>query len=189
MNVYDFDKTIYHNDSTVDFYFWQLRRKPALIRFLPKQLAGFLLYFTGNINKTEMKNYFYSYLAAIKDIDAEVVKFWDGHMKNMSKWYGEKHKDDDLVISASAYFLVNEACRRLGITNVICSEVDQYSGEVTGENCNGAQKVVRFLDAGYDPEEIEEFYSDSYGDTPMAQLAKASYIVKGEIIKDWGKGK
>ena len=93
---------------------------------------------------------------------------------------------DDVVISASATFLVKEACRRLGIRNVICSEVDPYSGEVMGENCNGAQKPIRFREEGFKAEDIEEFYSDSYGDTPMALLAKKSYLVKGEELIDWG---
>ena len=185
MNVYDFDKTIYHNDSTVDFYFWQLKKNPLLIRFMPKQLLGFFLYFIKVINKTEMKNYFYSYLPAVKNIDNEVVLFWDKHLHKVHKWYLEKHKDDDIVISASAYFLVNEACKRLNIHNVICSEVDQYTGEVYGPNCNGEQKVIRFDEEGYKREDIDEFYSDSYGDTPMALLAKKSYLVKGETLLDW----
>ena len=187
MNVYDFDKTIYRNDSTVDFYLWQLARHPLLIRFRPKQVLGFFLYYGLHvINKTEMKNYFYCYLKAIKAIDSDVVTFWDSHIKGVNKWYLEKHRDDDVVISASATFLVKEACRRLGIRNVICSEVDPYSGEVMGENCNGAQKPIRFREEGFKAEDIEEFYSDSYGDTPMALLAKKSYLVKGEELIDWG---
>ena len=150
MNVYDFDKTIYRNDSTVDFYLWQLARHPLLIRFRPKQLLGFFLYYGIHaINKTEMKNYFYCYLKALKDVDSDVVSFWDSHMKGINKWYLEKHRDDDVVISASATFLVKEACSRLGIRNVICSEVDPYSGEVMGENCNGAQKPIRFREEGF----------------------------------------
>lgn len=187
MNVYDFDKTIYHHDSTVDFFFYQLRKNPLLIRYLPKQRLGFLLYFMKIINKTEMKNYFYSYLKGVKNIDKEVEIFWDSHIKGINKWYLKQHRDDDIIISASAFFLVNEACRRINITRVICSEVDQYTGEVTGLNCNGEQKVVRFLEAGYDKDDIEEFYSDSYGDTPMALLAKKSYLVKGQQLLEWEK--
>ena len=32
MNVYDFDKTIYKGDSTLDFYFFCLRKKPIIIK-------------------------------------------------------------------------------------------------------------------------------------------------------------
>lgn len=40
MNVYDFDKTIYNGDSTIDFYLYSLRKKPQLYDiFLIKLLA------------------------------------------------------------------------------------------------------------------------------------------------------
>ena len=31
MNVYDFDDTIYAGDSTVDFFFYCLKKKPAIV--------------------------------------------------------------------------------------------------------------------------------------------------------------
>lgn len=33
MNVYDFDKTIYDGDSTLDFYFFHLRKVQCLLGF------------------------------------------------------------------------------------------------------------------------------------------------------------
>lgn len=32
MNVYDFDKTIYAGDSTIDFYLFCLKRQPAILQ-------------------------------------------------------------------------------------------------------------------------------------------------------------
>ena len=32
---------------------------------------------------------------------------------------------------------------------------------------------------------IDEFYSDSYSDEPMAKLAKKSFIVSKDVIKKW----
>ena len=32
---------------------------------------------------------------------------------------------------------------------------------------------------------IEEFYSDSYSDTPLAEIAEKAYIVTGEELTDW----
>ena len=43
MNVYDFDKTIYRGDSTVDFWRHCLRRYPGAARALPGTLAKALL--------------------------------------------------------------------------------------------------------------------------------------------------
>ena len=43
MNVYDWDKTIYPKDSTAEFYLYNVKKDLMLLRFLPKQLLGFLL--------------------------------------------------------------------------------------------------------------------------------------------------
>lgn len=37
-NIYDFDKTIYDGDSTVDFFLFCLKREPILILFCFKVL-------------------------------------------------------------------------------------------------------------------------------------------------------
>ena len=42
MNVYDFDKTIFHKDTTAQFYLWSLRRWPKMLRFLPGTLIAAL---------------------------------------------------------------------------------------------------------------------------------------------------
>lgn len=44
MNVYDFDGTIYNGDSTIDFFLYALKRNPSVLRYLPKQVWGFVLY-------------------------------------------------------------------------------------------------------------------------------------------------
>lgn len=185
MNVYDFDKTIYKNDSTVDFYFYMLRRNPSICRYWFRQLYGFAGYYIfKKFDKTEMKKYFYSYLKGVRNVDEEVVNFWDSHIHLIKKFYLENHQDDDLIISASAYFLVNEACRRIGIRNVLASDVNQYTGEVLSPNCHGQQKIERMKQAGYSTD-IEEFYSDSFNDTPLAMIAQKSYLVKGDKIEKW----
>ena len=50
MNVYDFDKTIYLDDSSVDFYKFNLKRNPKLIKFWPRQSKAALDYEDGNEN-------------------------------------------------------------------------------------------------------------------------------------------
>ena len=48
MNVYDFDKTIYDGDSSVDFYKFSLKRHPKLARL-------WLLRNTNWVNKVKQK--------------------------------------------------------------------------------------------------------------------------------------
>ncbi len=61
MNVYDFDGTIYRGDSTIDFYFYALKKQPALVKFLPLQLSGIIFHLCGKIDRTQMKERFFRF--------------------------------------------------------------------------------------------------------------------------------
>ncbi len=187
MNVYDFDKTIYHYDSTAKFYLTQLRKHPTLLRFFPKQLVGWILYGLKIIDVTEMKKFFYSYLKGVKDIDKELELFWDNNIVDIHDWYYQKHKEDDVVISASPTWMVAPAAKRLGIRYLYGSEVDRYTGKVLGPNCSRQQKVVVFQEAGFDLKDIDEFYSDSDHDVYLAREAKKAYLIVNGKITDWSK--
>ena len=162
MNVYDFDKTIYDGDSTIDFYFYCLKKHPKIILCLPIQL----------------------YAAVIPDIDMELNCFWDKNGYRIKEWYKNQKRENDVIISASPEFLLNGICKRIGVNNLIASQVDKRTGKYIGVNCYGKEKTRRFYQK-YQYEIIDEFYSDSYSDEPMAKLAKKSFIVSKDIIKKW----
>ncbi len=183
MNVYDWDKTIYPKDSTAEFYLYNLKNDLTLLRFFPGQLLGWILWGLKLIDKTEMKKYFYSYLKGVKNIDEKLETFWDERIDNINSWYKDMQKEDDLVVSASPYFMVEPACRRLNIKHLIASEVDRYTGEVLSKNCSSEEKLNRLISAGYKVEDIENFYSDSNNDIHLALKAKRAYkVVNGKIL-------
>lgn len=179
MNVYDFDETIYHGDSTRDFYFFCLRNYPKIAIYLPKQGYYAIKFGLKIMPKTQFKEKFYSFLKSVPDIDSAVEKFWQSHEKNLKGWYIKQKRRDDLIISASPEFLLKPICDKLEI-KLIASRVDKFSGKTEGENCWGEEKVKRFNAAGGG--EVEEFYSDSYSDTPLALLAKKAFLVKDNEI-------
>ena len=184
MNVYDFDGTIYDGDSTVDFWFFCLKKKKSLFFIIPIQVLAFILYRLRIIEKIKFKEVFYTFIKYLSNTEQLVYDFWDENYKKIKLWYFDKKKSDDLVISASPYFLIKEACRRLEILNPIASDVDINSGKCIGENCYGVEKVKRFYEL-YPDTEINEFYSDSRSDIFIARLAKSSYLVKKNTIIEW----
>ncbi|NME84287.1 HAD-IB family phosphatase [Clostridium sp. SM-530-WT-3G] len=188
MNVYDFDKTIYDGDSTLDFYKFSLKKKPSLIKYLPIQIIGFIKYMFGIHPKLKFKEKFYSFLNGINDTDNFVNEFWDNNQHKIKQWYIDSQKDDDLIISASPTFLLNEICRRIGIKHLIASEVNKNTGVCEGKNCYGEEKVVR-LNETFKDHKIEEFYSDSLSDAPLSLLAKKRFIVSGNNIIVWDEYK
>lgn len=185
MNVYDFDKTIYAGDSTIDFYWFSLKRKPSLIRYLPTQLWGALLYFGGRIDKTRFKEKFFCFVKSV-DCQQFVDAFWTKNKNKMAAWYIAQQQPDDVIISASPAFLLQPICHQLGIAHLIASEVDPKNGKFMSDNCYGAMKVTRFTEKFGDGC-IENFYSDSLSDSPMAQLANHSFLIVKGNVTDWPK--
>ena len=185
MNVYDFDKTIYHGDSTVNFYKYCIRKKPSVLKYIPRQLWAFFMYFIKAYDKTTMKEKFYCFLNGIDDIDSLVENFWEKNMFKIKEWYLKCKKDSDVIISASPEFLLKFPCSKLNI-NLIASKVDKNTGIYDGKNCFGKEKVLRFREI-YKESTIENFYSDSLSDTPLALIAQKAYIVNGNVISEWKK--
>lgn len=183
MNVYDFDGTIYEKDSTLEFYKYALKHSPRVRRFIFTQFWGFFLYVTGFYSKTRMKERFHSYLSVIDDAEALTEKFWDENISGIRQWYIDRKRSDDVVISASPDFIVLAACKRVGVQHVIATKVDPLTGRFLSENNLNKEKVRRFQEQ-FGKDEIEEFFSDSLSDEPMANVAKRSYFVRssGDFI-------
>lgn len=188
MNVYDFDKTIYNGDSTVDFYLYCLKKHPRLLLNIPKQLIYVVLYIFGKFNKTQFKEHFYTFLTKLNNIDKDINNFWNTHEKNIKDFYKSQKQNTDVIISASPEFLLEPICLKLGIERVIASKVNKKTGKYTGINCYGEEKVKRFYEL-YENSKIDTFYSDSLSDEPLAKISNQAYIViKDELIK-WNEYK
>lgn len=187
MNVYDFDDTIYNGDSTEDFIKWCIKKKPLLICRLINGGVSFCAYKLKMCSKTFFKEKMYSYLRSVPEIDQWVNEFWNEHLCNIKKWYLDNKKEDDVIISASPEFLLKPVCRKLGIVNLMASRVDSKTGLYCGINCFGAEKVRRFKEKFTD--DIDEFYSDSFSDSPLADMAKEAFYVCGDVLIPWDKAK
>lgn len=188
MQVFDFDKTLYRYDSAKMFYLYCLRRRPWLILLLPYQGFLALLFALRLLKRGSFKARFFSFLRFIPDAQAYARTFWAEQEKNLFPWYKKIARPDDVLISASPRFLLEPICERLGIQNLIATEMNPHTGRITSENCYGAEKPLRFR-ARYPDASIARFYSDSLSDTPMARLAAASYLVQkdGSLIP-WPEG-
>ena len=176
-NLYDFDKTIYNGDSTLDFYFFCLRRKVVIIKYLPIFFIYFILFKLNKKTKEDMKEKFYLFLTCFDNINVLVEDFWKYNERKIKEFYRVKSNKNDIVISASPEFLLRPICNKLSINNLIASKVDSKTGRYIGKNCAGEEKVNR-LKKEFNNIVIEEVYSDSYDDTPILKLGKKSYLVK-----------
>ncbi|MBO4885906.1 MAG: HAD-IB family phosphatase [Clostridia bacterium] len=188
MNAYDFDKTIFAKDSTVQFYLWCLKRWPKIARRWPAVLLAALKLALRRTDKTGFKGVFLRFLRDVPEPRKEIERFWDANMPRIRKWYLAQRRPDDVVVTASPVCIVRPACERLGIRHVLGSPVDVRTGDYHGVNCHGAEKA-RVFRAAFPGARVERFYSDSISDAPMASLADEAFFVKGERIEEWPRGR
>ena len=178
INVYDFDNTIYRGDSSVDFFRHCAAKYPRAYLCAISAAPWFLAMLLGFADKTRVKQRFYRYLRHVPDVADEVERFWLTHDKNLKDWYFAQKREDDLIISASPEFLLVPLMKRLNLT-LIASRVVAETGVYEGLNCHGEEKVRRMREL-YPEVQIDQFYSDSKSDTPLARLAKEAILVTGD---------
>ncbi len=184
MNTYDFDKTIFYPDSSTCFYKYCLKKYPAaVLKTLPKSAIKAVSYAMGKIETKELKEQLFSFLSSIDDVDAAVISFWNENMAGIGEWYLQQKKDDDIIISASPYFLLEPVCKKLGV-RLIATPMDNKTGKILGNNCHDIEKVRRFYEE-FPGAHTENFYSDSLSDSPMAEIADNAFMVTKHKLSPW----
>lgn len=180
-NLYDFDNTIYHGDSSVDFFLYNLKKKPYLFFHLFYMLYGFILYKLKLIKGGKFKSIIFSYIRFIKDIDHELEIFWNKNFSKIKDFYLKGNHKKDIIITAGPDFLFAPIKEKLGCFDLIATTTNKKTGKVTGNHCHGREKVRR-LHRIYKDIEVIEAYSDSKNDIPMLMLADNAFYVKGNEI-------
>ena len=69
MNVYDFDKTIYDGDASLDFWKYSVKRQPLLVFYLPYQVFSAILFKSKLISRKQFKERFFSFLKSVHSLD------------------------------------------------------------------------------------------------------------------------
>lgn len=186
MNVYDFDGTICYPDSSLHFAIFCMNRHPHLwFTFFPKTLWNLMQYKRRKITRTIFIRRFFSILQR-RDFDRLIEQYWDRYEKNISAWYLAQKKPDDLIISASPSCIIGPIARRLGV-RFAATEYDREFGVFTDNLMFAKGKARYIIDHGFPV--IDNFYSDSLSDTPIALCAEKAYMVvnKAREIIDWPK--
>lgn len=184
MNVYDFDKTIYYPDSSYCFVLFSLRRHPgAVLKHVPSMALMAVRKLFGSADTRMLKEKVFAFLSDIEDIEGEVELFWKENRHRIGQWYLEQKRPDDLIISASPEFLLKPIAADLGFS-LMATRMDKRSGMIEGANCHDREKLRRFREE-YPDGVIDEFYSDSHSDAPLAEEARSAYIVKRHTVSKW----
>ena len=185
MNVYDFDRTIFHPDSSFLFFCYCLRHHTlAVSKCFPSAAIQFIRYLIrGKSDAQKLKEALFSFLNRIDNIEVLVQQFWEKHADRIVSWYLMQKSPEDVIISASPEFLLLPVAQRLGV-NLIATPMNPYTGKIEGKNCHDHEKVRRFRER-YPAGAVDAFYSDSRVDDPMAELASKAYLINGNEYVPW----
>ena len=185
MNVYDFDGTIFPGDCSIGFCFWCMKRHPKMyFTFFPKAIKNLILRKRGKMPEYKMQREFFGYLTLIDDFDEQIERYWDKNEKKISEWYLKQKKDDDLIISASPTCIIEPIANRLGV-NFMATEFNRRFGVFLNNHMYAKEKAKYMIDNGFPV--IENFYSDSLADTPLALCAEKAHLVikNASTVVDW----
>lgn len=185
MNVYDFDGTIFPGDCSIGFGFWCMNRHPKLwFTFFPKMIRTLILRKLGKIPEYLLQRKMFGYLTLIDDFDVQIERYWDKNQKKIATWYLRQKRPDDLIISASPDCIIGPIAKRLGV-NFIATEFDREYGVFLNNMMYAKEKAKYIIDRGFPL--IENFYSDSLADTPLALCAEKAHLVTNNAttVIDW----
>lgn len=185
MNVYDFDGTIYPTDCTIGFGIWCMNRHPKLwFTFFPKMIVTLIRRKAGKIPEYLLQRRLFSFLTLVDDFDVQIERYWDKNEKKIAPWYLKQKRDDDLIISASPDCIIGPIAKRLGV-NFMATEYDREYGVFTNNLMYAQEKAKYIFDHGFPV--IDNFYSDSLADTPLALCAEKAHLVKDKAstVVDW----
>lgn len=185
MNIYDFDKTIFYPDSVTLFVNYVITRKPSLVfNYVPKTLKAVFKVLCKKKKRQYMYIKLYGIVKYLDDPAKVVNEFWDEYETNIAEWYLKQKKEDDLIISASPEYLIKPIADRLGV-KYVSTIIDTQTGVMIGNLMLARAKSKYIIDKGMPM--IDNFYSDSLSDTPIALLAEKAYLVtdKGRKFSPW----
>ena len=185
MNVYDFDGTIYYTNCTVSFAIWCMLRHPKLLfTYAPATAVTVALYKMGKLPKYKALLRLFSFLGMIDDFDLQIKKYWDKHEKKISAWYIAQKQPDDLIISASPECIIEPIAARLGV-KFIATEYDREYNVMLNNLMFAKEKARYIFDHGFPV--IDNFYSDSLSDMPIALCAEKAFLItdKARKVNDW----
>ena len=185
MNVYDFDGTIFFPDCVVSFALWCGKKYPKLwFTYAPKAFWNMVLYNIGIIPRHKAERRIFSIFGMIDDVETEIERYWDTHDQNISAWYLAQKKPDDLIISASPDCIIAPIAKRLGV-NHIATDYDIEYGVFLNNFMFAKEKARYIFDHGFPV--IDNFYSDSLVDTPIALCAEKAHFItnRAQKVNDW----
>ncbi len=175
-DLYDFDKTVYPQDSETVFLFYCLLHRPYLLLMAPWLLLNLILFFLGFGDS--FKGRCFSFLRFI-DGEKMAQKFWKSQKKYIYPIFEEQNRERPVVVcSASPEFFLKPICDEYNVHTLIATRMDSKTGKIYGFNCKDKQKPIRLAETLPDAHFVN-VYSDSLkNDIHIFELGEKCFHAK-----------
>ncbi len=182
-DLYDFDKTVYPQDSETVFLFYCILHRPYLIIMCPYLLLNLILFFLGFGDKYKGKCFSF-----LRFLDGEKMaeKFWKNQKKNIYPVFEPENRGERPVVvcSASPEFFLKPICEKYGVHTLIATRMNPKTGEILGSNCKDKQKPLRLAEAMPNAEFVN-VYSDSLkNDIHIFELGQKCFHAKNGVFTE-----
>lgn len=191
--LFDVDFTLTKKETLIAFYAYLVKKKPSLLRHLPRAISSGLLYQLGINKEKRTKELF---LAFLKDLPMETVDqltddFIEDELKHflyedgIRKVKELKDKGYTIVLtSASPEFYILKLKEIFDADYVMGTRFlvknGTFASIMDGENNKGEEKVRRLFEI-FDKEKIDfkesYMFSDSMSDEPLLALVGKPYLI------------
>lgn len=181
-DLYDFDKTVYPQDSETVFLFYCILYRPYLIILAPWLLLNLILYFLGFGD--QFKGRCFTFLRFI-DAEKMAKKFWKNQKKYIYPIFNPENRERPIVVcSASPEFFLKPICDEYKVDVMIATRMNPKTGKIEGFNCKDKQKPLRLAEALPEAKFIN-VYSDSLkNDIHIFELGeKCFHARKGKLTE------
>ncbi len=180
MQVFDFDNTIYHGESTFDFAMFIIKRKKSLLKCAPGITLLLIKYKRCKMNalefQTELEKFTGPFLQNKEFIKKSVQDFWQKNRKKLDQNIIKKIKKNDVILTCSPSFLIKEIEKDLNTKNIVATEIDIDEGKI--HFLNFGKNKVKIFQEKFPKKKIQTVYTDSYNDKALMDVAKNVYLVK-----------
>lgn len=188
MNCYDFDKTIYKKDSSIEFFKFALKKRACLGFLFICTFFAYILYKLHFITTKRFKEIFFKFITKFDNKEQLINEFWNKEEKNIADWYLKQKSSTDIICSASPYFLVNPIMQKINPDcQVFATDMNVNTGKINGENLKGEEKKLLLEKNGLC--EFDAVYTDSLSDFPLLDMGKEKYLVCNNKVYKFGEQK
>jgi len=185
MNVYDFDNTIYDGESTIDFFFFVVKKKKIAMIATPIFIFAFIMYKSRLLTINCLSKTIGLFSKAMVKYNDDMIKyineFWNENSHKLKPLFLDMLNEEDVIITCLPDFMIDIIKEKLKTENIICTKINKETGELE-LLCFKNNKVFEFQKQ-YPDIKINKFYTDSFNDISFMKLAKETYIVKKDKIK------